>query len=126
MLKGIFKERLILAYGLDKEELDKLNLKFSTVCKEPVLVITSDMGNCTIEQLLKNQEIKVSLRVLPKEKVVIFNGFQGVYLQNGVKAIREVLGAEPILASTTPNSVKMSLYELMDHLVQERALYKNK
>ena len=56
MMKGIFKERLILAYGLNKEELDKLNLKFSTICKEPVLVITSDMGNCTLEQILKGQE----------------------------------------------------------------------
>lgn len=124
MMKGIFKERLILAYGLNKEELDKLNLKFSTICKEPVLVITSDMGNCTLEQILKGQELKVSLKVLPDEKVVIFNGFQGGYLQNGVKNVREVLGSEPILASTTPNSVKMSLYELIDHLVQERTLYK--
>ena len=124
MMKGIFKERLILAYGLNKEELDKLNLKFSTICKESVLVITSDMGNCTLEQILKGQELKVSLKVLPDEKVVIFNGFQGVYLQNGVKNVREVLGSEPILASTTPNTVKMSLYELIDHLVQERTLYK--
>lgn len=82
------------------------------------------MGNCTLEQILKGQELKVSLKVLPDEKVVIFNGFQGVYLQNGVKNVREVLGSEPILASTTPNSVKMSLYELIDHLVQERTLYK--
>ncbi len=126
MMRGIFKERLILAYGLTQEELDKLNLKFSTVCKEPVLVITSDMGNCTLEQILNGLKLKVSVKMLPNEKVIIFNGFQGVYLQNGVKKVREVLGSEPILASTTPNSVKMSLYELIDHLIQERALYKNK
>lgn len=123
-MNSIFKERLLLAYGLEKEELDKLNLKFNTVCKKPILEITPDMGNCTLEQILKGQEVKISLRVLPKEKVVIFNGFQGVYLQNGVKAVREVLGTEPILASTTPNSVKMPLYELIDHLIQEKALYK--
>ncbi len=123
-MKNIFKERLIIAYGLDKDELEKLNLKFNEACKEPALVVTSDMGNCTLDQILKGEELKVSVRVLPNEKVIIFNGFQGVYLQQGVKKVREVLGSEPILASTTPNSVKMSLYELIDHLMQERALYK--
>lgn len=124
MINNIFKERLIIAYGLNEDELEKLNLKFSEACKSPALVITSDMGNCTLEQILKGQEINERNKVLPSEKVVIFNGFQGVYLQQGVKKVREVLGSEPILASTTPNSIKMSLYELIDHLMQERALYK--
>lgn len=123
-MKNIFKERLIIAYGLDKDELEKLNLKFNEACKERALVVTSDMGNCTLEQILNGEELKVSVKVLPDEKVIIFNGFQGIYLQQGVKKVREVLGSEPILASTTPNSVKLSLYELIDHLMQERALYK--
>lgn len=124
MINVILKERLVLAYGLDDEEIDKLNLKFNTVCKKPVKVITSDMSNCTLGQILMGQEIKVSICSLPSVKVVILNGFQGVYLQNAVKIIRKELGQEAILASTTPNSVKMPLHELIDHLIQERALYK--
>ena len=124
MINNIFKDRLIIAYGLEEQEIEKLNLKFSSICKEKVLVITSDMGNCTLEQILRGLKLRVSIKVLPNEKVIIFNGFNGVYLQNGVKMVREVLGSEPILASTTPNSVKMSLYELIDHLVKERELYK--
>lgn len=122
-MNNIFKERLIIAYGLHKDELEKLNLKFNETCKESILVLTSDMGNCTLNQILNGEELKVSVRILPDEKIIIFNGFQGAYLQQGVKTVREVLGSEPILASTTPNSVKMPLYELIDHLIQERALY---
>lgn len=124
MINNIFKDRLILAYGLDEEELQKLNTKFNNICKGEVVEITSDMGNCTLEQILRGQDLKVSVKILPSEKVIIFNGFKGLYLQNGVKMVRETLGQDPILASTTPNSVKMSLHDLIDHLVQERELYK--
>lgn len=124
MIRDIFKERLIIAYGLNSEELEKLNLKFKEACKKPALVITPDMGECTLEEILNDKELNLGLKQLPDEKIVIFNGFKGVYLNQGVKKVREVLGAEPILASTTPNSIKMPLFELVSHLVQERALYK--
>ncbi|MEG0308446.1 MAG: DUF3783 domain-containing protein [Clostridium sp.] len=119
----ILKERLIIAYGLDDEEIEKLNLKFKDVCKRPCLIISEDMGNYTLQHILQEEKVEGSSIALPKEKVIIFNGFLGVYLQQSVKKVREVLGAKPILASTTPNSIKMSLNELVDHLVKERAFY---
>ncbi|MEG1256070.1 DUF3783 domain-containing protein [Clostridium sp.] len=121
---NILNERLIIAYGLDNEELEKLNLKFKDVCKKPCITITEDMGNYTLEHILKEEQVESSSQQLPKEKVIIFNGFLGVYLQQSVKKVREVLGSEPILASTTPNSIKMTLNELVDHLVKERQFYK--
>ncbi|MEG0132910.1 MAG: DUF3783 domain-containing protein [Clostridium sp.] len=119
----ILKERLIIAYGLDDEEIEKLNLRFKDVCKRSCLIISEDMGNYTLQHILQEEKVEGSSIALPKEKVIIFNGFLGVYLQQSVKKVREVLGAKPILASTTPNSIKMSLNELVDHLVKERAFY---
>ncbi len=121
---NILNERLIISYGLNEEELEKLNKKFQDVCKRPCIIISGDMGNYTLEGILREEKLESSEAKLPKEKVVIFNGFLGAYLNKSVKAVREVLGSEPILASTTPNSIKMTLGELINHLTKEREFYK--
>ena len=82
------------------------------------------MGKYTLENMLSEEKLEDSEANFLEEKVVIFNGFLGVYLQQAVKKVREVLGSEPILASTTPNSIKMTLHELIDHLIKEREFYK--
>ncbi|WP_346936220.1 DUF3783 domain-containing protein [Clostridium sp.] len=123
---NILKERLIIAYGINDEEIEKLNLKFKDICVKPCLLINENMGVYTLENILKEEKLTDSDTKLPEEKVIIFNGFLGVYLQQAVKKVREVLGSEPILASTTPNSIKMTLHELVDHLVKEREYYKKK
>ncbi|MGN9162682.1 DUF3783 domain-containing protein [Clostridium sulfidigenes] len=120
---NILKDRLIIAYGLNDEEIDKLNIKFKDICIKPCVSINDNMGEYTLEHILKEESLSDSDTKLPEEKVIIFNGFLGVYLQQAVKKVREVLGAKPILASTTPNSVKMTLHELIDHLVKERQYY---
>lgn len=123
---NILKERLIIAYGLNDEEVEKLNLKFKDICVKPCLLIDKNMGGYTLENILKEEKLTDSDTKLPEEKVIIFNGFLGVYLQQAVKKVREVLGSQPILASTTPNSIKMTLHELVDHLVKEREYYNKK
>lgn len=123
---NILKERLIIAYGLNDEEVEKLNIKFKDICVKPCLLINENMGGYTLENILKEEKLTDSDTKLPEEKVIIFNGFLGVYLQQAVKKVREVLGSQPILASTTPNSIKMTLHELVDHLVKEREYYKKK
>lgn len=123
---NILKERLIIAYGLNDEEVEKLNLKFKDICVKPCLLINENMAGYTLENILKEEKLADSDTKLPEEKVIIFNGFLGVYLQQAVKKVREVLGSQPILASTTPNSIKMTLHELVDHLVKEREYYNKK
>lgn len=120
---NILKDRLIIAYGLNDEEIDKLNIKFKDICIKPCVSINESMGEYTLEHILKEESLSDSDNKLPEEKVIIFNGFLGVYLQQAVKKVREVLGAKPILASTTPNSIKMTFHELIDHLVKERQYY---
>jgi hypothetical protein len=120
---NILKDRLIIAYGLNNEEIEKLNIKFKDICIKPCVLINENMGKSTLENILKEERVSDSDTKLPEEKVIIFNGFLGVYLQQAVKKVREVLGAKPILASTTPNSIKMTLQELIDHLVKERQYY---
>ncbi len=122
----ILKERLIIAYGLNDEEIEKLNQKFKDICTKSCLLINDNMGGYTLENILKEEKLEDSDIKLPEEKVIVFNGFLGVYLQQAVKKVREVLGAQPILASTTPNSIKMTLHELVDHLVKEREYYNKK
>lgn len=123
---NMLKERYLIVYGLDEKELEKLNLRFKNLCKKDAVTIKETMGNYTLENIIGNEIVKAEEKALPKEKVVILNGFQGIFLQQAVKMVREVLGNRPILASTTPNSVKMTLDELLNHLMAEREFYKKK
>lgn len=123
---NMLKERYLIVYGLTDDEITRLNSRFVSGCKRKPLVIEKHMENYTLSALMGSEEYEVEGAKLPEEKVIIFNGFQGVYLQQGVKKVRDVLGKEPILASTTPNSVKMKISELFAHLMAERQYFKNK
>lgn len=123
---NMLKERFLIVYGLDEKELEKLNLRFKNLCKKDALTVEETMGNCTLSNIIGNEIVEVEEKALPKEKVIIFNGFQGIFLQQAVKMVRDIFGNKPILASTTPNSVKMTLDELLNHLMAERQFYKKK
>lgn len=123
---NMLKERFLIVYGLEEVELEKLNLRFKNLCKKDAVTVKETMANYTLGNIIGDEVVEVEEKTLPKEKVVIFNGFQGVFLQQAVKMVRDILGNKPILASTTPNSVKMTLDELLNHLMAEREFYKKK
>lgn len=123
---NMLKNKFLIVYGLNEEEIERLNLRFNNMCNKEPYVIKGDMGLYTLANIIGEEVVDVKSKELPKEKVIFLNGFQGVFLNQAVKKIRETLGSTPILASTTPNSVRMSLEELFNHLVAEREFYKKK
>lgn len=120
---SMLKEKFVIVYGLNEEEIKKINLAFASTAKRECLEIKRTMGNYRLSNLIGGENVTHTDRELPEEKVVILNGFQNANLQQAVTKVRRILGSGPILASTTPNSVKMPLHELMDHLVAERAYF---
>lgn len=113
-------------YGVEEKDKERLDLRFKNFCKKNSIIIHDNMGNYTLSNIIGEEIIDVEEKKLPQEMIVIINGFQGMYLQQAVKMVREVLGSKPILASTTPNSVRMTVEELINHLVEEREFYKKK
>lgn len=117
------KKKLII-YGIEKEEKEALEKGFEELTEKDFILIKENMGKYTLKDILFENEKQNSEKLLPMEKVIIFNGFQGVELQGAVSKVRTVLKDKPILAATTPTSIEMELSDLLEHLIQERELHR--
>ena len=125
-------EKLILAYGLTKEEQERLN---SFLSKQNILsckVIEKNMGNITIKEILSlvqckegNTEGSESNTELPKEKLLLFSNYKDEELYELIASIREVKPINTILAAVTPTSIKWTVSYLLQHLIEEREAYRN-
>ncbi|MCJ7690556.1 MAG: DUF3783 domain-containing protein [Clostridiaceae bacterium] len=119
-------EKLILAYGLTQEEEERLN---SVLLKQNILpckIIRKDMGNLTIKDILCNIEVKKSDIELPLEKLLLFNNYKDKELYDLIDTIREAKSASTILAAVTPTSLKWTVGDLLEHLIEEREAHKIK
>lgn len=119
-------EKLILAYGLNQEEQEKLN---SVLLKHNILpckTVKKNMGNITINEILCNLEVEESNIELPNEKLLLFNNYKDKELYDLIDKIREVKGAGTILAAVTPTSINWTVGYLLEHLISEREAYKKK
>ncbi len=116
----ILEKKKLVIYGIDQEEKEALENGFEELTKADFIFIKESMGKYTLKDILLKNEKQNSEELLPNEKIIIFNGFQGVELQEAVSRVRTVLKSKPILASTTPISIEMELHDLIEHLIQER------
>ncbi|MGV8982166.1 DUF3783 domain-containing protein [Clostridium sp.] len=120
----LINERLILAYGLTKEEEEKLNSLLSKQNILPCKVIQKNMGNVTIKDILCNVEHKECKNELPHEKLLLFNNYKDKELYELIDSIREIKSVDTILAAVTPTSIKWTVSFLLEHLMEEREAYR--
>ncbi len=113
-------EKTLLVYGLEKAELD-----FFSMSNIKYKIITEDMGSCVIENILNDNSCLGSKVSLPREKVILINGFEEDEVGAMVRIIRATMGKDPILAVITKTSITWTLQYLLKHLIEERQWYKN-
>jgi len=119
----LINEKLILAYGLTKEEEEKLNSLLSKQNILPCKVIERNMGNLTIKEILCNIEGKEYNIDLPQEKLLLFNNYKDKELYALIDSIRGIKNAQTILAAVTQTSINWTVSYLLEHLMEEREAY---
>ena len=120
----LINEKLILSYGLTKDEEEKLNSLLSKQNMLPCKVIEKNMGNVTIKEVLENIESEKSKIELPHEKLLLFNGYKDKELYDLIDSIRQIKSSNTILAAVTPTSISWTVNYLMQHLIEEREAYR--
>lgn len=113
-------KRLLLVYGLSKEEID-----FLSISKIEYIDIRPDMASCKIADIINGKAHMGTMPKLPEEKVILMNGYNQNEIMNMVNLIRAGIGKSPILAAVTENSSKWSFEYLLNHLIEEREWYRN-
>lgn len=110
--------KCILTYGLNKEEIKKIesqNIK--------VIEIKNDMILMKLEDIIKENEYEASYEGLPlNEKAIIFNGFKEEQLKFTIRYIRGFIKGG-VLAVSTPQNYKWTFKYLLEHLLEEREWY---
>lgn len=111
--------KCILAYGLNEEEIKKIesqNIK--------VMEINNDMALMTLEHMINENKSEGFHDELPEnEKVLIFYGFKDEQLKYTIRYIRGFIQGG-ILAVCTPQNYKWTFKYLLEHLFEEREWYK--
>lgn len=124
-MMGFAYEKLILAYGLTNEELEKLNNLLSEKSILPCKIIHKNMGMVTIKEILNDMQGSQDAAELPNEKLLLFNNYQDKELYDLIANIKEVRPANTILAAVTPTSIEWTISYLLEHLIEEREAYRN-
>ncbi len=107
--------KTVLAYGLSKLELAKLELMGNKI-----ILIDENNGGTRIRDLLADRAEPATME-LPPEKVIIFNGYPEEELKRSVVAIRSNFTDKPIIAAVTDNSYNWPFeYLLTEHLIKDR------
>jgi hypothetical protein len=107
--------KCILAYGLNPEEIKKIesqNIK--------VIEVNKNMTSMTIEDIICEKQNENSFDELPlNEKALIFNGFKDDHLKTTIRYIRGFLKGG-VLAISTAQNYKWTFKYLLEHLIEER------
>lgn len=113
------KNKCLLAFGLTNEEM----LALRALGK--VIEVKPEMAEMKIGKIpLYNGEELTTEKVMPNEKVVLFHDFADGEVRGMTKKVRNIAEGV-ILAIVTPMSKQWSLHYLVNHLMQERELYRN-
>lgn len=108
-------DRCILAYGLNAEEIKKIesqNIK--------VIEIKTDMLSMTLEDIICEKTNENLLEELSlNEKALIFNGFKDEHLKTTIRYIRGFVKGG-VLAISTAQNYKWTFKYLLEHLLEEK------
>lgn len=107
--------KCILAYGLNEEEIKKIqtqNIK--------VVEINNNMALMKLEDIICGDMSENTYDNLPlNEKALIFNGFKDEQLKVTIRYIRGFIQGG-VLAVSTAQNYKWTFKYLLEHLVEER------
>lgn len=113
------KNKCLLAFGLTNEEMLELR------AFGKVIEIKPEMAEIKIGKIpLYNGEEIVTEKEMPNEKVVLFHDFADGEVRGMTNKVRSIVDGV-ILAVVTPMSKQWSLHYLVNHLMEERELYRN-
>ncbi|MEI3336523.1 MAG: DUF3783 domain-containing protein [Clostridium sp.] len=116
----MLKSKCVLVYGLSEEEIKKLKkINFK------VIKIEKNMSFMKIKDILNKKEVIDEESSLPKEKVILFNGYGQNQLRTTIKSVRNIITGG-ILAVVTPISINWTFERLISHLILERELVDTK
>lgn len=115
----MIKDRCIVAYGFNDDEIKKLKI-YVTGVKE----VSNNMLDLKIKDIIKGETEGNYVDEPFNEKVVLFNSYPDNEVRSAVKKLREVFPGI-ILAMVTPLSINWSFKYLMSHLLQEKEMEKN-
>lgn len=116
----MLKSKCVLVYGLSEEEIKKLKkINFK------VIKIEKNMSSMKIKDILNKKEVIDEESSLPKEKVILFNGYGQNELRTTIKSVRNIITGG-ILAVVTPISINWTFERLISHLILERELVDTK
>jgi hypothetical protein len=108
-------DKCILAYGLNEEEIKKIesqNIK--------VVEVNSNMALMKLEDIICGDMSENAYDNLPlNEKALIFNGFKDEQLKVTIRYIRGFIQGG-VLAVSTAQNYKWTFKYLLEHLVEER------
>ena len=113
-------KKVLLAYGLANKDLNILK----TFNKE-YIIVKDNMTGTKIEDLINGVEILPSEKSIPKEKIILINGYSNKEVDVLIKIIRGAMGKRVIIAVITENSNSWTFdYLATEHLIKERDWYK--
>lgn len=112
--------KMALIFGFDEEEKAVLDKTFNELQLPKYKVIEPSMANMKLKDIINGLVLETYDKVLPNEKIIIFNNFTDEELDKTVKKIRENKDVKPILAVVTPTSINWEFHYLINHLLDER------
>ena len=113
----------MLLYGLDEKERIMISDMIQQYKLPDFQIITDDMCNMKIKDILRGLKFEILNSSLPKEKVVLFNNLNDKEVETAVKNMKAAI-PEVIMAVVTPTSIDWSFRELIEHLIEERNWFK--
>lgn len=116
-------DKLILVYGLDKEEMELL----SKILKKDLLpsfkVIEKEMSSMKVCDIINGLNFQIYDKDMPDEKVVLFNSLSDEELNSAIDIVRKHI-QDVIMAVITPKSIKWTFKYLLEHLIEEREWFR--
>lgn len=118
------RNKVTLVYGFDENEIKEIELMVKENHLHGIKIINETMAALTVEEILRETEPKDSGKVLPAEKVIIFNDMSDEEIEKYVELLRKEFKPLPIMAVVTETSEKWTFEYLVEHLIEEREKFR--
>lgn len=112
--------KMTLIFGFSEEEKAILDKMFKDLQLPKHKVVEQNMASMKLKDIIEGLIIDTYDKVLPDEKVILFNNFTDEELDKAIKKLRANKTMNPILAVVTATSNNWEFHFLLNHLIEER------